>query len=51
MQGITFSPIKGTKGNIEYLSYFEKNKETITNYEEEIIKLVEISHDNLNNLR
>ena len=50
LQGITFSPIKGTKGNIEYLSYFEKNKEPITNYEEEIINLVEISHDNLNNI-
>lgn len=29
VKGLTFSPIKGPEGNIEYLLYLEKNKESI----------------------
>jgi 23S rRNA (cytidine1920-2'-O)/16S rRNA (cytidine1409-2'-O)-methyltransferase len=44
--GITFSPVKGPEGNIEYLAYLKKTGESIVN--EEMIKdLVSLSHEQL----
>lgn len=46
IHGITFSPIKGPEGNIEYLIYAKNND---TNFIEiDVEKLVEMSHDILN---
>ncbi|WP_434653959.1 TlyA family RNA methyltransferase [Thermoanaerobacterium thermosaccharolyticum] len=46
IQGITFSPIKGPEGNIEYLIYAKNND---TNFIEiDVEKLVKMSHDILN---
>lgn len=41
VKGLSFSPIKGPEGNIEYLVFLEKNKESI---EIDINKIVEESH-------
>ncbi|AGB18923.1 TlyA family RNA methyltransferase [Thermoanaerobacterium thermosaccharolyticum] len=46
IQGITFSPIKGPEGNIEYLIYAINND--INSNEIDVEKLVEMSHDILN---
>lgn len=51
LKGLTFSPIKGPEGNIEYLAYFINKEEAID--PEEINKLIEIivdrSHGKLEN--
>ena len=39
---VTFSPIRGPEGNIEYLMYFSKNGE---DNEIDVEKIVEISHE------
>ena len=46
--GLDFSPIKGPKGNIEYLIYLQKseNFENLTDFD--IKSLVDISHEALN---
>jgi 23S rRNA (cytidine1920-2'-O)/16S rRNA (cytidine1409-2'-O)-methyltransferase len=52
LAGLTFSPIKGPEGNIEYLAYLKKGNNRSFN-EEEIIKKIEDvvkrSHENLVN--
>lgn len=44
--GLDFSPIKGPEGNIEYLIHLKKNSKT-TIEKEQIDKIVELSHENL----
>ncbi|MBM6828073.1 TlyA family RNA methyltransferase [Anaerotignum lactatifermentans] len=45
--GLDFSPIKGPKGNIEYLIYLEKGKEGMSREEVEVLlkDVVETSHE------
>lgn len=43
---LDFSPIKGPKGNIEYLIYFKKTSEKL-DFDFDIEKLVDISHEKL----
>ncbi len=45
--GLSFSPIKGPEGNIEYLAYIKKSNETERITDEEILAIVEKSHKNL----
>lgn len=45
--GLSFSPIKGPEGNIEYLAYIKKSDETERITDEEILAIVEKSHENL----
>lgn len=45
---ISFSPIKGPEGNIEYLMYIKKTHGDSTVSEEEIESLVALSHEKLN---
>ena len=45
--GLSFSPIKGPEGNIEYLAYLRKSDETEKITDEEILQIVEKSHENL----
>lgn len=45
--GLSFSPIKGPEGNIEYLAYIKKSDETEKITDEEILAIVEKSHENL----
>lgn len=47
VKGMTFSPIKGPEGNIEYLFYLEKNDVSASVEREEILSLVEESHRTL----
>lgn len=42
-----YSPITGSKGNIEFLSYIIKHNDTKTIDEEKIIKIIETAHRNL----
>ena len=42
--GLSFSPIKGPEGNIEYLAYLKKNAEARTVTEEDIKNIVDSSH-------
>ena len=43
--GVSYSPIKGPEGNIEYLVYFTKNIDKESNFKmEDIDKVVEASH-------
>jgi 23S rRNA (cytidine1920-2'-O)/16S rRNA (cytidine1409-2'-O)-methyltransferase len=43
--GVSFSPIKGPEGNIEYLVYFTKDKERSTDFNrDQIEEIVEASH-------
>ena len=45
IKNLTFSPIKGLKGNIEYLAYFSN---TVYNFEHsEVDKVVRFSHESL----
>lgn len=46
VRGITFSPIKGPEGNIEYLIYAKNEKDVDSDLDVE--GLVELSHDTLN---
>jgi len=45
--GLDFSPVKGPKGNIEYLIYLQKseNPKNLTNFD--IKSLIDISHETL----
>lgn len=45
--GLSFSPIKGPEGNIEYLAYIKKSNDTEKITDEEILQIVEKSHENL----
>lgn len=45
VKDITFSPIKGQKGNIEYLAYFSNKVCDVD--DEKIYKIVDISHEDL----
>lgn len=45
--GLSFSPIKGPEGNIEYLAYIRKSDEAEKITDEEILAIVEKSHENL----
>ena len=47
VKDFTFSPIKGPEGNIEYLAYIKKSVETEKITDEEILAIVEKSHENL----
>ena len=45
---LSFSPIKGQEGNIEYLVYFSKNSKKTSNFYEGLIdEIVNKSHENL----
>lgn len=45
--GLTFSPVKGPEGNIEYLVYLQKSEEPVS-VELDVKALVEESHNQLN---
>ena len=45
--GIEFSPIKGPQGNIEYLMVLSRSKPELDISGDDIRKLVESSHDEL----
>lgn len=47
VEGLSFSPIKGPEGNIEYLAFLRKSSEPNHISDEEIIGIVEKSHENL----
>lgn len=47
VHGISFSPIKGPEGNIEYLIYLKNNSNENMIGEEDIKKIIETSHANL----
>jgi 23S rRNA (cytidine1920-2'-O)/16S rRNA (cytidine1409-2'-O)-methyltransferase len=49
IQGLTFSPLKGTSGNIEYLIYLTKNyeKEKISYSPQLIEEVVDQAHQEL----
>lgn len=48
IKGLSFSPIKGPEGNIEYLIHLQKQGEDILlNQEESIKSIVSASHDSL----
>ncbi len=46
--GLDFSPIKGPKGNIEYLIYLRKSDKGLNLAKIDIEKLINISHEKLN---
>ncbi|HOA80755.1 MAG TPA: TlyA family RNA methyltransferase [Defluviitaleaceae bacterium] len=50
LKGLSYSPIKGPEGNIEYLAYFSKDKgESIVDYEYNLVKdIVKRAHEDLN---
>jgi 23S rRNA (cytidine1920-2'-O)/16S rRNA (cytidine1409-2'-O)-methyltransferase len=44
--GIDYSPIKGPEGNIEYLVYFTKDKEYVSDFSNDLVdQIVNFSHD------
>ena len=45
--GLSYSPIKGPEGNIEYLAHFKKKADESTVTKEDIVKVVESSHSEL----
>lgn len=45
--GLTFSPVKGPEGNIEYLMYLRKGGREEADLEQQVAKLVEASHTEL----
>lgn len=47
VEGISFSPIKGPEGNIEYLIYLKNNSKASVVTEEEIKAVIDASHVNL----
>lgn len=47
IEGLSFSPIKGPEGNIEYLIYLKKSDDNKTISNEFVISLIEESHLNL----
>ena len=46
--GLTFSPVKGPEGNIEYLIYLQKSENPVNLSEQAVSELVERSHAELN---
>lgn len=49
VQGLTFSPIKGPEGNIEYLVFLSKDGKSFLSFDEAYItEIAEASHNNLN---
>ncbi|MFA5528150.1 MAG: TlyA family RNA methyltransferase [Peptostreptococcales bacterium] len=48
VKGLTHSPIKGTKGNIEYLLYCAKESDSAEEVEVDIEACVHVAHHNLN---
>lgn len=40
LHGLTFSPIKGTEGNIEFLGYFTKSEDDALSITDELITAV-----------
>lgn len=49
---IDYSPIKGPEGNIEYLIYFTKDTEKLSNFKDEKIKeIVSLSHGELDEVK
>lgn len=47
VEGLSFSPVKGPQGNIEYLLFLKKSFDKKMFAEDEIAKIVEISHKEL----
>ncbi len=47
--GLSYSPIKGPEGNIEYLAYIKKSNDTREITDDEILDIVEKSHETLDN--
>ncbi len=45
--GLSYSPIKGPEGNIEYLAYIRKSDETEQIIDDTIIQIVNKSHETL----
>ena len=45
--GLSYSPIKGPEGNIEYLLYLKKSKRETLITEDQIKKIIELSHKKL----
>ncbi|MBR3791960.1 MAG: TlyA family RNA methyltransferase [Clostridia bacterium] len=45
--GLSYSPIKGPEGNIEYLMYLKKNASENIVTDEKILEVIELSHNNL----
>lgn len=45
--GLSFSPIKGPEGNIEYLMYLKKNGGENAVTDDRILEVIELSHNNL----
>ena len=46
--GLSYSPIKGPEGNIEYLVYFTKDKEKESNFNRDMVEdVVEASHNEI----
>jgi len=48
VKGLSFSPIKGPEGNIEYLAYLSKTGESTGGINELICRIVQESHANFN---
>lgn len=46
-RGMTYSPVKGAEGNIEYLAYISKKEEDCIDIDSLLEKVVESSHENL----
>ena len=45
--GLSYSPIKGPEGNIEYLTYLKKSSKPVNVSDEEILNIVSASHETL----
>ena len=45
--GLSYSPIKGPEGNIEYLTYLKKSTKPVNVSDEEILNIVSASHETL----
>lgn len=45
--GLTFSPVKGPEGNIEYLLYIKKTDPKIEDWTEKITEIVRMAHEEL----
>lgn len=48
LKAMTFSPIKGPKGNIEFLAYAQKQSTDMACFQPDVKKLVEEAHQTLN---
>ncbi len=47
VSGLTFSPVKGPEGNIEYLAYLTKSGTQLLDLEGKVTEIVELSHQDL----